>query len=231
MIKAANRIVVILLIGTRGIGAFGQESAQRNNSSDEHERAQQQSLATGLDVQGYIAVGSPGPAHEKLKPLVGSWKMEGKFRMRPGGEWTKFGATAEVKPLYDGRFFEERITGEVSDQMPKPFQGLRLIGYDNFRQKYDAVWIENYRTSIIVSEGMANDAGDVITLTGTYGDPATGKTRPLKWVLTIADENEHTYQEYDTANSGAEYVAIEIRYTRIKDSKKDSNSDGSDGRN
>lgn len=153
--------------------------------------------------------------------------MEGKFRMRPGGQWSDFGATAEVTSLYGGRFIEERITGDVNEQMPKPFQGLRLIGYDNFRQKYDAVWIENYRTSIVVSEGMANEAGDVITLTGTYGDTATGKTRPLKWVLTIVDENEHTYQEFDTANSGKEYVAIEIRYTRIGDDASKKSADSS----
>jgi len=74
--------------------------------------------------------GAPGPAHKALDVLVGNWQAEVKCWMDPDGPPNVSQGTAKATWILNGRFLQEEFHGEM---MGKPFTGLSLLGYDNFK--------------------------------------------------------------------------------------------------
>ncbi len=57
-------------------------------------------------------------------------------------------------------------------------------------------------------------SGKVITFTGTCLDPVTGKEMKTRSVLTIQDENKHTFVLFGPGPDGKELQFMTIEYTR-----------------
>jgi hypothetical protein len=113
--------------------------------------------------------------------------------------------------VMNGRFVRQEFTGEF---MGKPFHGVSLTGYDNTKQKYNSVWIDDMRTSMFTSEGEGENGNNVITLEGKYDCPMTGrKDLPMKQVLLIINQDKHVFEMHDpTKGDGSK--TMEITYTR-----------------
>ena len=157
------------------------------------------------------AAGTPGAAHKALEPLVGNWSAEVKSWMAPDAPPTVTKATATSSWIMNGRFVQQEFTGEF---MGKPFRGVSLIGYDNTKQKYNNIWIDDMHTSMFTSEGKGEN--NAITLEGTYDCPITGgKDLPMKQVLLIVSPDKHVFEMYDPTKAGASKT-MEITYTRNK---------------
>lgn len=157
------------------------------------------------------AAGAPGPAHKALEALVGHWKAEVKCWMDKGGSPEVTQATAEVKPLFNGRFIEEEFHGQM---MGKLFTGRLILGFDNTKQTYNSVWFSDMGTSIFISEGKTESGNKVISLEGKSSCPASGRTDiPMKSVYRLSSPSQHVFEMYD--GSKGEYVkSMEIVYTR-----------------
>ncbi len=98
--------------------------------------------------------------------------------------------------------------------MGKPFNGMSLTGYDNMKQKYIAVWVDDMSTGMVMTEGSAENNGKAITFMGKMNCPATGeKDMPIRHVLRIVSPNKHVFEMYD-ASKGTEAKTMEITYTR-----------------
>ncbi len=157
------------------------------------------------------SAGAPGAAHEALKSLVGDWNAEVKCWMAPDAPPTVTRASARSSWVMNGRFIKEEFDGEL---MGRPFRGIGLTGYDNLKQKYGSVWIDDMHTSIFTTEGTAADDPKVITFTGKMDCPMTGrKDMPVKQVLRIISADKHVFEMYDPANGG-EIKTMEITYLR-----------------
>jgi len=187
--------------------------------------AAEKSATEKLDPQGeemikkMEAAGTPGAAHKALDPLVGEWNAEVKSWMNPDAPPTVSKATAKSTWVMNGRFVQEEFEGEF---MGKPFRGRSLTGYDNTKQEYTSVWIDDMHTSLFTSSGKAeltvtgrDDAGgQVITLEGKYDCPLTGrKDVPAKQVLRIISRDKHVFEMHDPTRSG-NTMTMEIAYTR-----------------
>ena len=131
---------------------------------------------------------TPGPAHKALEPLVGEWNVE--------APWTGVSkATTRRQWILGGRYLQEEFTGEINQ---KPYQGLGIMGYDNFRKKYFSTWIHTVATSFAISEGTMDADGKVLTLLGKADDPMTGqKDKPTKCIIHILGPDKHTIEFYD----------------------------------
>src|SRR5687768_5057491 len=102
------------------------------------------------------AAGTPGSAHKALDPLVGSWNVEVKCWMTPDAPPRLSKGTSKSSWVLNGRFVQEDFKGEM---MGKPFNGMSLTGFDNQKQKYNTIWVDDMSTSMLLSEGTAeNDA-------------------------------------------------------------------------
>jgi Protein of unknown function (DUF1579) len=156
------------------------------------------------------AAGTPGAAHKALEPLVGNWTAEVKSWMAPDAPPMVTKATANSSWVMNGRFVQQEFTGEF---MGKPFRGVSLTGYDNTKQKYNSVWIDDMHTSMFTSEGEGENGNKVITFEGKYDCPMTGrKDLPVKQVLEIVSHDKHVFEMLDPTNGDSK--TMEITYTR-----------------
>ena len=156
------------------------------------------------------AAGAPGSAHKALEPLVGNWTAEVKSWMAPDAPPVVTKATAKSSWVMNGRFVQQEFTGEF---MGKPFRGVSLTGYDNTKQKYNSVWIDDMHTSMFTSEGEGENGNKVITLEGKYDCPMTGrKDLPVKQVLLIISHDKHVFEMLDPTKGDSK--TMEIAYTR-----------------
>ena len=157
------------------------------------------------------AAGTPGAAHKALEPLVGDWTAEVKCWMAPDAPPMESKGTAKASWAMKKRFVREEFDGEM---MGKPFHGISLIGYDNSKQKYNTVWVDDMSTAIFTTEGTAENDGKIITFEGKMDCPITGeKDRSYRQVLRIINPNKHVLEMYNSPQ-GTEAKTMEITYTR-----------------
>jgi hypothetical protein len=155
---------------------------------------------------------TPGAPHEMLKKMAGEWSCTVKYKMDPAQDWQQATSTATVTALMDGRYIQEVATGEM---MGQPFNGMGLYGYDNVLGKYVSSWVDNMGTGIMQSQGTADASGKVINWNGVMSDPLTGKLAKSRMVMTVVDDDHHTFEMYGTPpGAKKEMKTMTIEYTR-----------------
>lgn len=156
-------------------------------------------------------LGTPGAGHKALEPFVGNWSAEIKCWMAPDETPVVTKGTAKSNWIMNGRFVREEFEGEF---MGKPFRGLSITGYDNVKQRFNNVWIDDMHTAIFTTEGEAGSDDKVITLDGKYDCPITGqKDKPMKQVLRLVNRDKHVFEMHDPS-LGQKSKTMEITYTR-----------------
>jgi len=161
-------------------------------------------------IKKAAAACTPGPAHKALEPLVGDWNAEVKMWMDPDAPPTITKGTAKCTWTLKDRFVQQEFNGEF---MGKPFHGLSFTGYDNVRQKYRSVWIDDMSTTMVTSEGDADADGKVITLGGNYACAMTGeKNKATTQIYRVLSPDKHVFEMYDPAQGNSK--TMEITYTR-----------------
>ena len=157
------------------------------------------------------AAGTPGKEHRALDALVGEWDAEVKTWMAPDAPPMVTRGSSKATWIMDGRFVQEEFNGQF---MGKPFRGMSLTGYDNLKQKYTTLWIDDMSTAMYTSEGDATQGGAVFTFVGTMDCPMTGqKDMPMKQVLRIVSAEKHVFEMHDPSK-GKDSKTMEITYTR-----------------
>ena len=97
----------------------------------------------------------------------------------------------------NGRFLQEDFHGEM---MGKPFHGRTLLGYNNVKQTFNSVWVDDMNTAMFCSEGKGENGNKVITLEGKASCPATNRTDiPMKVVLRVNSPDKHVFEMFDTS--------------------------------
>jgi hypothetical protein len=111
--------------------------------------------------------GTPGPEHEKLAQLAGSWTYTCKMWMDPSQPAIETKGTVERKSILGGRFLEETYTGTGLDGKPG-FEGRNLLGYDNAQKKYTSTFICSMGTGVCTGLGAADGSGTLTYQTQAY---------------------------------------------------------------
>lgn len=190
----------LLVAGVLSAGtALPQEAETQQSGQEEMEAA-------------WMKAATPGQHQKYLEAMVGQWQMSGKSWMEPSTEPMTWTGTATKEMFMGGRFLREEI---ISELMGQPFEGLGIMGYNNVTGKYWYAWLDNMSTGLFTSVGTGDEKGKVFTLVGDYDDPMTGKKQKSKTVITILDENKHTYASYMIGPKGEETVSMEITYVRL----------------
>jgi len=170
----------------------------------------------GAMMQQWAKYAQPGDHHARLQPLVGQWNMTVRWMMTPGQPVQEHTGTGEYKWILGGRYLLEKIRGNPETEDETPFEGLGILGYDNLKEKYVAMWIDNMTTAISTFEGTCDASGKVITLVGEDTDPMTRKPKKVRSVLRIVDEDKWVSETYCHGPDGKKFKALEIIYARKK---------------
>jgi hypothetical protein len=156
---------------------------------------------------------TPGEAHKQLGYFVGTWATETKMWMQgPDAppEITK--GTSTMKYILGGRFVQQEMK---STMMGKPWLGIGLLGYDNFKKAYVGSWVDNTATALATMEGTANADHTVFTLNGKMDDPTTGeKDKPVQYVWRIVGKRTHIFEIFDPSIKGSSTKVVEVTYRK-----------------
>lgn len=153
------------------------------------------------------AAGTPGAAHKSLDNFAGDWKAEVQCWMKPDGPPTVSKARAKARWIMNGRFIEEEFVGEVGG---KPFNGRFLIGFDNTKQMFNSVWVDDMHTSMCFAEGKGDVGYHVFTLEGTTDCPVSGrKDISMKQIFRIISHDRHVLEMFND-----DVKSMEITYVR-----------------
>lgn len=156
---------------------------------------------------------TPGVEHKALKPLVGNWKTETKFWMKPGEKPSISKGKAKHSWILGDRFVQQNFTGTWDG---KPFTGTGMLGYDKAKKEYVSVWLDTMGTGIMSSNGTFDAEKKELTMFTTFQCPVAKAEKKVKMVTKILSDKSHVFSFYDTAPDGTEYTTMEITYTRIK---------------
>jgi Protein of unknown function (DUF1579) len=153
----------------------------------------------------------PGPAHQRLGDLAGTWDVTIRYKL--GDKEHEGKAKCEAKWILDGRFLQQDYK---SNFQGKPFEVMQLLGYDSVAKKTIEIKLDNLSTGIMHNEGAISEDGRVITNFGKSLDPATGKPYKLRTVTTIVDHDHFTLEWFGTDDGGKESRVMSMSHTRKK---------------
>jgi hypothetical protein len=153
---------------------------------------------------GGMPVVKPGPEHESLKQMVGTWDATVEM-MAPGAPASK---GVEVnKALADGLWV---VTEFKSDMGGKPFEGHGVWGYDPAKKKYVGTWVDSMTSGLTISEGTYDAATK--TATDIMESPGPdGKPMKIKATTVWKDSDTRVFTMYE-----GEKPSMKITYTRRK---------------
>jgi uncharacterized protein DUF1579 len=110
-----------------------------------------------------------------------------------------------------GRYLQENYDGKVLGQA---FHGMGILGYDNFKKKYESVWVDSMATGIQIATGTYDTATKTFTTIGEDIDPSNGKPMKIRDTLKIINDNEQHMEMFGQPAGMKEYKMLEIHYTK-----------------
>ena len=164
-------------------------------------------------MKAWQAYATPGEGQKKLDAFAGSWTVKMKSWMEPGTPPEESEGTAENTWVLGGRYLAQKYDGKM---MGQPFSGMGYTGFDNYKKKYQSVWMDNLGTGLMISTGSFDKTGKVMHFTATMDDFMTGKKTTVKEALTIVDADTHKLEMWMSGPDGKMSKSMEMSYTRKK---------------
>ncbi|MEP7107511.1 MAG: DUF1579 domain-containing protein [Ferruginibacter sp.] len=167
---------------------------------------------TDAEMKAWQDYMTPGEVHKMMAQSDGDWNEEITMWMDPKAPPTKTNAISKSEMIMGGRYQLAKTSGNM---MGMPFEGMSLVGYDNFKKVFTSTWIDNFGTGTITMEGTWDEPTKSITFKGKGIDPMTGKDVSMKQVMKFIDKDSQEIEMYDNRN-GTETKTMEIKATRKK---------------
>ena len=148
----------------------------------------------------------PGPEHERLKRLEGTWEAT----VRSEGGESK--GTMTYKLELGGLWLVSHFKGDFGGQS---FEGKGFDGYDPAKKKYVGVWVDTMSLAPLIMEGNFDKEGKVLTQIGE-GPGMDGKMTKFKSVTEIKDPDTMVFTMSSPGRDGKEQTMLTISYKRKK---------------
>src|SRR6266513_267705 len=159
----------------------------------------------------------PNANHNLLGELAGTWNYVLKISMGPNKPPIKTNGVVVRQPIMGGRYFladfdVEMLPGNDGKLEKANFKGKSIEGYDNVKQKFVSIWIDNGSTGPTNFEGTYDPTSRRFTYTSET-EPKPGKKTKVREVIKVTDSNHYRLDWYEE-HGGREIKTIEINYTR-----------------
>jgi hypothetical protein len=148
----------------------------------------------------------PGPEHERLKKLEGTWEAT----VKSGAGESKGIMTYKLD--LGGLWMVSDFKGEFAGQK---FQGKGFDGYDPAKKKYVSVWVDSMSVTPMLGEGTFDKEGKVLTQLGE-GPGMDGKMTKYKSVTEFKDADTMVFTMSSPGPDGKDQVMLMINYKRKK---------------
>jgi Protein of unknown function (DUF1579) len=201
--RYAFRAVAFALVFGCAIGLTAQDKPKKSAGPPD-EKAMMEAMQKAA---------TPGDAHKKLEPFVGTFDTSVRMWMDPSKPPEDSAGTTVNSWVLGNRYVEQKYEGTF---MGEPFSGIGFTGYDNVQKKYVGTWMDTLSTGMMDSTGTADPSGKSFTMKSTMWDPATGKANTVDTKMTITDNDHQTFEMWAKGPDGKKMKMMEIKYTRKK---------------
>ena len=92
--------------------------------------------------------------------------------MKPGDKAQESTGTAEHMWVLGGRYLKQDFKGTWAGQ---PFEGTGYTGYDNVRQEYQTMWLDNMATGMMQVSGSFEPGTKTLKQSGHFACPMTNE--------------------------------------------------------
>jgi hypothetical protein len=166
--------------------------------------------STPLALTKAPTLSEAGPEHARLTAMCGTWDLEITFWFKPGAPGVTSKGTSTIRPLFDGRFIEEKIEGTMNGT---PFMTLAWTGFNTYTHQYEATRIASTNTIRIAETGGYDEKIGQFELKADY--PTAGETWHQRTVIQPSAETM-VATSYLSFGQVAEWKGVEIKYARRK---------------
>jgi hypothetical protein len=191
--------------------------AKENGVATPDSVAKPAASAGGMDVkmmEEMMKAGAPGPQHEQLKKLTGTFSAKCTMKMAPDAPDMSSKGELKSEMILGGRIQSSTYAG---DMMGQPFKGLCFVGFDNTKQKWFTIWMDDMSTMAMYTEGTGSADHKTVTYTGEMPCPANGgKMTPFRQVVTIKSDDSYTVEMFSKDDKGKEFRGMLLEYTRVR---------------
>jgi hypothetical protein len=201
------KFVFVLFIAATGLLSAADQNAEQSDAGQNIDMAAQQQE----DMKNLM---KPGPEHQELAKLAGTWDVVGKCWMDPDPKKppVEMKGTATFAVILDGRFVQQEFKGEM---MGQPFIGMGVQGFDNVTRKYSSGWIDGSSTSMTKVDGISEDGGKTIDYFGQVTCPAMDGLVDTRWLHKAISDDSFSFEMF-MSPSGDNTKSMELIYTRKK---------------
>ncbi|MDZ4676715.1 MAG: DUF1579 domain-containing protein [Oligoflexia bacterium] len=166
-------------------------------------------------MKAWTAYATPGAPHKILADMAGNWKYTSKWWESADGKPQESKGTSSMKMILGGRFLQHDTKGLA---MGMPFEGMGLVGYDNIKNKYETIWLDNMGTGVMHGTGDFDAATKTLTDSGEFSCPMKKERKSTyrgEW--KVIDKNNMTYTMHGPGmTDNKEFKMMEMTYKRVK---------------
>jgi hypothetical protein len=141
---------------------------------------------------------------------AGTYEITSTFTM-PGMPGPETKGTATLKSACDGKFLFEENAGTM---MGSPFTGMRLLGFNNGTQEYEATWVYSESTAFLNLRGKSEDGGKTVKMKGDVVE--AGETMTLHVHYSFESDDKFVVKLFGGDPSAKDTPVLEETYTRKK---------------
>ena len=158
----------------------------------------------------YTNLNRKSAGHEVLKRYEGEWDVVQRTMMPGMPEMSSEGRCTNRLAM-DGKYLVGEYHGSF---MGQPYEGMSVMGYDNFAKQFFSFWVDSMGTAPYLSHGGLSEDGRTIALVGEMNEPMTGELgKSARWVMTWVDEDTFTMEAQEIAY-GEPMTVMSLEYTR-----------------
>lgn len=160
------------------------------------------------ELEELEALTVPSEPHELLEGTVGDWTLTIRVWSSPEAEPIESVGSATGRWILGDRFVETTFEGEV---LGRPFEALKIEGYETVNQEYVSTWRDNLGTYTMIFRGRCASTCVTRTMMADFRDPVSTKKLKIKGVTTITDEEGgYTYESFVVTADGQEFKNMEL---------------------
>ena len=164
------------------------------------------------DMARMAMLGQPNENHEHLAAMLGTWEGVMRWRPAPEADFLEFPGVATREWVLDGRFIREVVKAEAPGG--GGFEGVGYVGYNNFDNRYESIWMENMSTGVMHGYGVYNPETKVFTFYGDRRDPMSGRMIATWSEMDMSDPDRHVLKGWEFGPDGAPFQNAEGVFTR-----------------
>jgi hypothetical protein len=161
----------------------------------------------------WAAFATPNEHHKVLEAKIGKWNDTLRFWIDANSPPDESKCTSEFAWAMDGRYLTDHTSGTTPTG---PFEGMGCSGYDNLKNKYVSVWIDNTGTGIMYFEGTYDAKTKTFTYASETPDVEAGKYVKNRWMEKWVSPDKFVVESFVAGKDGKEFKCFEVTYERAK---------------